>query len=219
MAITANVGGVLHQLSKVSVNNGGVLKQIYGTPKDDLPLYWGGFTGDSHEWVYEDKSMKTKYKPILIGECTIDSPCYVNFTCNLTDTMTNNYSNIDNILNLLSVTANEFPTNQNIYFHVTQLVSFKTEKSISATNYFSWENEVHKTFTKNSSGAWDVSGFDFSKNNIWSSDPKSIDENKYYIYATKCAYVQDYYHNDRKIIDFSGMEMNFNFKFQTLNGG
>lgn len=80
MAITINQGGVLHQLSKASTNDGGILRPIYGTPKDNLTLHWGGFTGYLKEPQYLSKSF-------LLGEFTVSGGMYYSPIIKATDTI------------------------------------------------------------------------------------------------------------------------------------
>lgn len=225
MPITINQGGVLHQLSKASTNDGGILRPIYGTPKDNLTLHWGGFSGGScissfDKYVNGRSTYKVDRYPILIGECTIDSPTYVSFSCNLYDEMINQYAN--NVTNLLSLNSH-WSGFDNIYLTVKHLVEFKTTKSLSAEKYVSRYKSFTKKYTKNSSGVWETYYGDITSDDIWNVEPISLDDNKYYIYSIKYAYADVTNDTTRPKyftpIDFSGMEMNLNFKFQTLNGG
>lgn len=216
MPITINDGGVLRQLSKVSTNDGGILKPIYGTPKDNLTLHWGGFTGISDEYQND----------FLIGEFTIDCPTYVNLNVKSDDGLNNQYMSIpSDIATQLGITSEQWGIAKNFKFAVCHTIKYKLEKSVNPENYHrKYSREFSREFSKDSNGSWVISKDTFTKYNSLKYASISLDENKYYVYVHKYAYLyttfyDNAYHYITKYLDFSGMTLNTEFNFQTLNGG
>ena len=215
MPLYTKIGGKLIEIKSLNTTTGGILKPIYGTPKDNVTLYWGGFTGDSCTIVSSGNSYDFKFQPFLIGKFDITCPTYVNFSCNANDTMTDGYKNVTNVTNaLLKDNLTGYSSIEHRFYYNVWL---KTTKSVTADSEHSWSILKTRKFSKDN----DVSKMtenSITDNEVLNSTLKSLDEGTYYVYATKASFFRPRL-GVYSVVDFSGMEMNINFKFQTLNGG
>ena len=158
MPITVNVDGVLHQLTGVYGNDGGVIKPMGGVTHDDLPLNWGGFDGES---------TNTYYNAVYMGEFTIKNGAYLEVSYQNTDDLSNHY-------------------NDNTFFDVVNTIIVKKEKSLSSDFYYRirdrWTNALPGgTTTQNKEYSLD------DYNSLITYGRRPFDEGTYYVYAGKFA--------------------------------
>ena len=211
MPLYTNIGGKLTEIKSLNTTTGDILKPIYGTPKENTTLHWGGFTGESNDDY------------MLIGTITLNCPTYVSMLLEIPD----------NTASTLFTT----PTDETITEYMTldfsdgdyYKVSYLESSSINFNNNsYSLTNE--KTYLRTSSG-WSLEK-DFVKNTILTT-PKLVNNS-----TTEQLYeVNVNRYSIRKVVKYSktggayvgktavhyfpmdGMTADFTFTFQTLNNG
>lgn len=218
MPLYTNIGGKLIEIKSLNTTTGDILKPIYGTPKENLTLHWGGFTGTS----------STIQSDFLIGEVNVDGSTYVSYNLTSTDNLNNLYTSVpSDFATQLGISTDELKNATKFCFKVVKCFKFKTEKTINELKYFkSYVREFYRTFTKNSNGNWEKTEDTFNNYNssIIIQRPTTFEENTFYVYVNNYAFinaldVNDHVVGNRKFLDFSQMSMNVEFKFQTLNNG
>ena len=217
MPLYTNIGGKLVEIKSLNTTNNGILKPIYGTPKDNLTLHWGGFTGESA--IHQND--------FLIGEFNIDSPTYVSHNVIPTDNLNNLYTSVpSDFATQLGISTDKLEKATIFRFEVCQYVNYKTTKTVNENTFLrTYLRKFSRRFTKNSNGNWEKTEDTFNNyNSTVSTRPVSFDENIYYVYVNNYARIfatdsGGYSVGNEKFLDFSQMSMDVKFTFQTLNNG
>ena len=217
MPLYTNIGGKLTEIKSLNTTTGDILKPIYGTPKENLTLHWGGFTGTS----------SANQDDFLIGQFNIDSPTYVTNYRKPTDNLNNLYTSVpSDLATQLGITTEQWETTTTFMFSVTQKVKYKIEKTTNKDKYYtSYTRTFNRIFEKNLNGNWEKTTDTFDNYSSIGTLPLSIDENIYYVYVNKyaCICAKDsngyFVGVGEKYLDFSQMNINVEFKFQTLSEG
>ena len=220
ISLNTNVSGQLKELISLSTNVGGQLKEIYTSLPEGLNLYWGGFTGAScRVEITGQNSFDKTISTYPIGKFKINNTAYVSFDCNEHDAVTKKYAN--NTLNIKNYASeNNYVTISQIYFHSYYVVELKTENSVKATPYATWNVSKQTIYGYASNGNVGIGETQFgSTNSLINFGAQLLDKNEYYVFASR-ACVMTGYRNSHiyrcEPLDFEGMEMNLNVKLQTL---
>lgn len=210
MPLFTNIGGKLVEIESLNTTNDGILKPIYGTPKENMRFHWGGFTGESN----------TQY--ILIGTITLNCPTYVSVLLEIPD---NTYNT------LFTTPTDEFVTkyykldfsdgfHYGVEYEESALITFDGN-SFGLTNW--------KRYLRTSTG-WSLEK-DFVKNTRLTNPillNNSTTENLYNVTVNRRSFYRVYkYTKDGGIYSgtkehyfpMDGMTADFTFTFQTLNNG
>ena len=214
-AFYTNIGGELKEIDAFYTNIGGELKEIYTSLPTNLNLHWGGFTGESCTVTKQTGyNFNYEYSTFPIGKFKTKGINYVNFTCNQDDDVTAKYRRTNNVKKFVE-THNLGPGATNVYFHSYYVVQLKTENSVIATPYASWviERTINYFHTPDNEIVFQRTDFGVT-GTIITSESKSLDENEYYVFATRFCLINSRY--GCASIDFEGMELDVDFNFQRL---
>ena len=208
MPLYTNIGGKLIEIKSLNTTTGGILKPIYGTPKENKKFHWGGFTGNSST------------DQILIGTITLNCLTYVSVLLEIPD----------NTANKLFVT----PTDQMIVDILnkdinTDKYEHKFEYSEYSSILFGGEDATlcnKKSYLRKSNGWALEQGFvkntiltnPHLMNNNTNTNEYEVKVNRYsdYIcyYREKTTYNWNYH--IRRFFPMDGMTADFTFSFQSL---
>lgn len=218
-SLTTNAGGQLKELKSLYTNVGGELKELYTQLPTNVNLHWGGFSGNSCSLKIGSNynNFEKEYSTFLIGKFKVNNTSYVNFTCNQDDEVTNKYKRTNAIQAFLKANPSLLTFSSSasyVYFMSYYIVELKTEKSVNATPYMSWEiRRSIKYMTSKDAEEVQFKSTEFqTTGSTITSDVKALDANEYYVYATRCCLMLT--SSNGVPIDFTGMEMDINFNFQ-----
>ena len=231
MPLYTNIGGKLTEIKSLNTTTGDILKPIYGTPKENTTLHWGGFSGQSG--IVEDD--------ILLGEFTVSGGMLYNPIIKPTDTIApTKYT---------SITSDDLPTipppsdtqikilPPGIYMVKYCVCNIFKTKSTKTVKYDTYKHKYTLTYSRifeiQSDGTWKMTRDDFSNYNRGSDNfsVNAYDEGTYYLYGairTYISYTYKLYYksnpdelNERDItiyLPFDGLSFDITNKFQTVNG-
>ena len=209
MPLYTNIGGKLVEIESLNTTNDGILKPIYGTPKENMKFHWGGFTG------YGDSSN------ILIGTITLNCPTYVSVLLEIPD----------NTASTLFVTPNDqmivdgFYEDINTTMYDYRLVYYEWSKISFGGNDGSLNNTKSYLRTSNS---W-VLEKDYVKNtkltNLYLMN-NNTNTNEYEVKVARFSYYtalrrakntnNDWGYYRQIYFPMDGMTADFTFNFQSL---
>ena len=226
MPLYTNIGGKLTEIKSLNTTTGNILKPIYGTPKENTTLHWGGFSGQSG--IVEDD--------ILLGEFTVSGGMLYNPIIKPTDTIApTKYTSITSD-DLPTITPNEnysivSPGIYKVEYCVSNIFKIKSTKTVDNNTYKRRYTLTNKRiFEIQSDKTWKITKNDFSNyNGGFNFSVKSYDEGTYYLYGGIITTIEYYYKErwnqtddirERVIttqLSFDGLSFDITNNFQTIN--
>lgn len=230
MPLYTNIGGKLTEIKSLNTTTGDILKPIYGTPKENLTLHWGGFSGQS----------SFQEQDVLLGEFTTSGGMLYNPIIKPTDTIApTKYT---------SITSDDLPTipphsdgfliaPPGIYMVKYCVCNIFKTKSTKTVKYDTYKHKYTLTYSRifeiQSDGTWKMTKNNFSDYNRGSDNfsVKAYDEGTYYLYGaiqTDISYYYKIYYKSqpddimeqviRTDLPFDGLSFDITNNFQTVNG-
>lgn len=230
MPLYTNIGGKLTEIKSLNTTTGDILKPIYGTPKENLTLHWGGFSGQS----------SIQEQDVLLGEFTTSGGMLYNPIIKPTDTIApTKYTSItsDDLPTIPPLSDTQAIVPPGIYmveYCVCNIFKIKSTKTVKYDTYKVRYRLTHsRIFKIQSDGTWKMTRDDFSNYNRgydnYSVD--AYDEGTYYLYGaiqTYISYTYKWYYKSNPdelfkydittYLPFDGLSFDITNNFQTVNG-
>ena len=215
MPLYTNIGGKLTEIKSLNTTTGDILKPIYGTPKENLTLHWGGFTGYLNEPEYLNNSF-------FLGEFTVSGGMYYSPIIKATDTISptrlnnistdtlptipveDDYEIISGIYRIkqyihMSCTLRTTKINDNKTFEYC----FTNDGLLYGDNtigYYDRGGKLYRDLKINSNGIWETTIDKFSTyyEPISFSNYSLNDDTTYYVYGKMYSTLECFY--DRKYV-------------------